>query len=103
MAVLTRPGRTGTPTRLTLALAALGGVLPAYVWSASFVDREIGLALAFLGPAALGLVRDPFAGRPRLRLAVLGALVGVFLLVYRDVRLPARFGYGWFPTAPWNA
>ncbi|WP_341720583.1 hypothetical protein QQG74_13295 [Micromonospora sp. FIMYZ51] len=28
--------------------------------------------------------------------------LGVFLVVYWDVRLPAMFGYGWFPTAPWN-
>jgi len=29
--------------------------------------------------------------------------VGVFTLVYWDVRLPAIFGYGWFPTMPYNS
>jgi hypothetical protein len=29
-------------------------------------------------------------------------LLGTFLVVYWDVRLPALFGYGWFPTMPWN-
>ncbi len=28
--------------------------------------------------------------------------VGVFTLIYWDVRLPAIFGYGWFPTMPYN-
>jgi hypothetical protein len=137
----------------------------------------IGLAFGYLGLAALGLVPDPFDRRPRLRLVVLGALIGgfivgrpyplffkllnfavesgnplygaltmmlqafgnivafavlallltftlgrwladprraapisgvallllgTFLVLYWDVRLPAMFGYGWFPTAPWN-
>jgi len=30
-------------------------------------------------------------------------LLASFLVVYWDVRLPALFGYGWFPTMPWNA
>jgi hypothetical protein len=135
------------------------------------------VAFGYLGLAGLGLVPDPFASRPRLRLLVLGALIGgfivgrpyplffkllkfavesgnpfygaltmmlqalgnvvafavlallltfaigrwladprraalisgvallllgTFLLLYWDVRLPAMFGYGWFPTAPWN-
>jgi hypothetical protein len=29
--------------------------------------------------------------------------LGVFLVLYWDVRLPSLFGYGWFPTAPWNS
>jgi hypothetical protein len=137
----------------------------------------IGLAFGYLGLAALGMVPDPLASRPRLRLVVLGALIGgfivgrpyplffkllnfavesgnpfygaltmmlqalgnvvafavlallltfasgrwladprrtalisgvallllgTFLLLYWDVRLPAMFGYGWFPMAPWN-
>lgn len=38
--------------------------------------------------------------------AVSGALLvalGVFTLVYWDIRLPASFGYGWFPVLPYNA
>jgi hypothetical protein len=27
---------------------------------------------------------------------------GAFTFLYWDLRLPARFGYGWFPTAPWQ-
>jgi multisubunit Na+/H+ antiporter MnhG subunit len=34
--------------------------------------------------------------------AVALLVAGVFTLVYWGVRLPAGFGYGWFPTAPWN-
>jgi hypothetical protein len=29
-------------------------------------------------------------------------LLGTFLVVYWDIRLPAFFGYGWFPSMPWN-
>jgi hypothetical protein len=29
-------------------------------------------------------------------------VVGTFTVLYWDLRLPARFGYGWFPTAPWS-
>jgi hypothetical protein len=28
--------------------------------------------------------------------------LGTFMIIYWDVRLPALFGYGWFPTMPWN-
>jgi hypothetical protein len=37
--------------------------------------------------------------------AVTGALLitlGVFTFVYWDLRLPANFGYGWFPTMPYR-
>jgi hypothetical protein len=37
--------------------------------------------------------------------AVTGALLialGVFTIVYWDLRLPANFGYGWFPTMPYH-
>jgi hypothetical protein len=36
---------------------------------------------------------------------VTGALLiglGIFTVVYWDVRLPSMFGYGWFPTMPYN-
>ena len=45
-------------------------------------------------------------GDPARTMAVTGALLialGVFSVVYWDVRLPAMFGHGWFPTMPWNA
>ncbi|MCT9932346.1 hypothetical protein N5079_19265 [Planotetraspora sp. A-T 1434] len=34
--------------------------------------------------------------------AVAFIVVGAFTFLYWDLRLPARFGYGWFPTAPWQ-
>jgi hypothetical protein len=46
------------------------------------------------------------ASHPARTVAVTGALLialGVFTVVYWDVRLPAMFGHGWFPTMPWNA
>jgi hypothetical protein len=42
---------------------------------------------------------------PARTVAVTGALLialGVFSFVYWDVRLPAMFGHGWFPTMPYN-
>jgi hypothetical protein len=29
--------------------------------------------------------------------------VGVFTVIYWTVRVPAIFGYGWFPTMPYNS
>lgn len=158
------------------------GEVPVRLLQSSVVFGLIGLAFAYLGLAALRVVPDPFAHRPRLRLAVLGGLVGgflvgrpyplfrrlfehavdtgnpfygalafllqsvgnvllvavlavlvvalsrgaalrwlsenparasaiagvallalgVFMVVYWDVRVPAMFGFGWFPTMPWN-
>ena len=165
-----------------LSTATVGSGIPVRLIQSSVVFGLIGIAFGCLGLAALGVVPDPFAARPRARLVVLGALIGLFLvgrpyplffkllgfavesgnpfygaltmvlqalgnilvlavltvvlalalgsragralaeprraaviggvallllgtfmLVYWDVRLPARFGYGWFPTAPWNA
>lgn len=46
------------------------------------------------------------SARPTLTIAVTAALLialGTFTVVYWDVRLPAMFGYGWFPTMPYNA
>ena len=43
--------------------------------------------------------------RPTRTVAVTGALLialGVFTFVYWDVRLPAMFGFGWFPRMPYN-
>jgi hypothetical protein len=161
-----------------LSTAVTQNSVPVRLIQSVVVFGLIGLAFGYLGLAALGLVPDPFARRPRVRLVVLGALIGgfivgrpyplfvkllnfavesgnpfygaltmmlqafgnlvafavlalllafglgrwladaqraalisgiallllgTFLLLYWDVRLPAMFGYGWFPTAPWNA
>jgi len=45
------------------------------------------------------------AGHPRRTLAVTGALLlalGVFTVVYWTVRVPASFGFGWFPVMPYK-
>ena len=45
------------------------------------------------------------SSRPTRTVAVTGAMLialGVFSVVYWDVRLPAMFDYGWFPTMPYN-
>jgi hypothetical protein len=163
-----------------LSTATIGDGFPVRLIQSSVVFGLIGLAFIAVGAAALGLLPDPFAGRPRARLITLGALVagflvgrpyplfhklleqavdshnpfygafvmllqslgnilimtvialllttvgavrrwmtepgraallvgvslvvlGSFLVFYWDVRLPAHFGYGWFPTMPWNA
>ena len=41
-------------------------------------------------------------GAPVAITATMLLAVGVFTLIYWDVRLPAIFGYGWFPTMPYN-
>jgi cytochrome c biogenesis protein CcdA len=165
-----------------LSTATVGSGMPVRLVQSVVVFGLVGLAFGYLGLAALALVPDPFAARPRLRLVVLGVLVGAFLVgrpyplffkllgfavesgnpaygaltmmlqafgtivvfaalallltaglgervarwlthppraalaggvallllgaflvLYWDVRLPARFGYGWFPAAPWNS
>jgi hypothetical protein len=51
-----------------------------------------------------GLIRW-LASRPARTLAISGALLlglGVFTVVYWTVRVPAMFGYGWFPTMPYR-
>lgn len=45
------------------------------------------------------------AGDPRRLMVVTGSLLialGVFTVVYWDIRVPAIFGIGWFPTMPYN-
>ncbi|WP_212994186.1 hypothetical protein [Actinoplanes auranticolor] len=156
--------------------------MPVRLVQSMVVFGLIGLAFVWLGLAALGVIRDPFAERPAARVVLLGALVGGFLIgrpyplfnklfhwavetgnplygagafvlqslgnivlvavlfalivvlsrgrfvywlasrptrtaavtgallvglgiftvVYWDVRLPAMFGHGWFPTMPYN-
>jgi hypothetical protein len=42
------------------------------------------------------------AGRMATVSAVALIIGGAFLIFYWGVRLPAGFGYGWFPVMPWN-
>ncbi|MFD2765109.1 hypothetical protein [Micromonospora eburnea] len=155
--------------------------VPVRLIQSSVVFGVIGLALTYLGLAALGLLPDVFAHRPVGRVVTIGALVGGFLIgrpyplfnklfhwaadtgnpaygalaftlqslgnillvtlifavivlvtrgrfirwmadprratvvtgallvalgiftvVYWDLRVPARFGIGWFPSMPYN-
>jgi hypothetical protein len=56
------------------------GGMPVRLVQSSVVFGVVGLALVYLGLAALGVVRDVFAGRPTARVVFLGALVGAFLI-----------------------
>lgn len=87
--------------------------MPVHLLQSSVVFGLIGLAFLFLGLAALGVVRDPLADRhPRVRPLVLGALLGglligrpfplFFKLFTYAAETAAMFGWGWFPTMPWN-
>ena len=158
------------------------GDVPVRLLQSSIVFGLIGLALLYLGLTALRVLPDPFAARPRLRVLLLGALIGgfligrpyplfrklfgwaadtgnplygsaafvlqslgnillavavfallvlvtrggfirrlaadrrraavvsgsllialgVFTVVYWVLRVPARYGIGWFPAVPWN-
>lgn len=168
--------------RLPQLSTELVGGMPVRLVQSSVVFGVIGLALLWLGLAALRVVPDPFEGRPVARVITLGALIGgfligrpyplfnklfhwavdngnplygaaafvlqslgnivivtvvfallilltrgrflswlsasprrtmlvtgsmlvalgVFTVVYWDLRVPALFGFGWFPTMPYN-
>lgn len=79
--------------------------------AATFVLQSAGnvvlMAVAF---AAVVYVRDAaalewLAARPGRRARVTGGALlaaGTFTFVYWVLRVPAIFGYGWFPRMPWN-
>jgi hypothetical protein len=78
----------------------------------AFVLQSIGnilvLSALFLALSYLigGRLRRWLASRPaRITAFTAGAFLvaALFLLVYWDIRVLARLGYFWFPTAPWNA
>jgi hypothetical protein len=56
------------------------GELSARSIQSMIVFGVIGIAMTYLGLAALKIVRDPFATRPRARMLFLGVLVGGFLI-----------------------
>ncbi|GAA4444090.1 hypothetical protein GCM10023170_021210 [Phytohabitans houttuyneae] len=56
------------------------GEMPVRIIQSSVVFGIIGLALTYLGLAALGTLPDIFAGRPTARVVTLGALIGGFLI-----------------------
>jgi hypothetical protein len=78
---------------LALALQALGNVL--------VLAALVVVLRAAAGWPPLRWLTDPRRAALTASLALL--VLGTFLIIYWDVRLPARFGYGWFPTMPWNS
>ncbi|WP_327047013.1 sulfite exporter TauE/SafE family protein [Microbispora sp. NBC_01189] len=78
--------------------------------AAVFVLQSLGnitlmaLLFAVLVYATRGRFTRWLTARPA-RVATITAVaflvVGAFTFLYWDVRLPAMFGYGWFPTASW--
>ena len=73
-----------------------------------FVLQSVGnivvVALLFLLITTLskGRVQRWMSTRAGTFTAVAFITVGTFSAVYWMVRVPAIFGYGWFPTMPWN-
>ncbi|MFC4512942.1 hypothetical protein [Streptomyces ehimensis] len=67
-----------------LSTATGGGGIPPRALQALIVFTLIGLAMVWLGFSALGLAPDPLAGRTRnperLRLLLIGALIGGFVI-----------------------
>lgn len=79
--------------------------------AAAFVLQSLGNIVLVTGVFVLLVLgtRGRFvrwlAGSPRRTTLLTAALLiglGVFTVVYWDIRLPARFGIGWFPTMPYN-
>jgi hypothetical protein len=79
--------------------------------AAAFVLQSLGnvLVVTVMFLAVAGLTRGRFVGwlarNPRWSAALTGALLiafGVFALAYWDLRVPAAFGFGWFPIMPYN-
>lgn len=78
----------------------------------AFVLQSIGnivivsALFALLIVASRGRFVRWLASDPARTAAITGAMLialGVFMIVYWNVRLPAMFDYGWFPTMPYNA
>jgi hypothetical protein len=63
-----------------LSERVLANGMPERLIQSAVVFGLIGAAFVYLGLGALGVVRDPFARRPRARLLALGALIGGFLI-----------------------
>lgn len=79
--------------------------------AASFVLQSVGnvLLVVLLAVVLMMVTRGGVArwlvANPRRAAAIAGfalVMLGVFLVVYWDIRVPAGRGYGWFPTMPWN-
>ena len=86
---------TGNPLygAATFALQSIGNILIVTVLFALLILGTRGRFLTWL------------AGSPRRMSLVSGTLLlalGVFTVVYWDLRVPSIFGFGWFPEMPYN-
>ncbi|MBB4905797.1 hypothetical protein [Actinophytocola algeriensis] len=86
---------TGNPLygAATFALQSLGNIVIVTVLFALLILGTRGRFLTWL------------AGSPRRMSMVSGTLLlalGVFTVVYWDLRVPSIFGFGWFPEMPYN-
>jgi hypothetical protein len=79
--------------------------------AAAFVLQSLGniVVLVVLFALILAVTRGRFltwfAGDPRRAAVFTGAMLvalGVFTVVYWDLRVPSIFGFGWFPEMPYN-
>jgi len=79
--------------------------------AAAFVLQSLGniAIVAALFVLVVLLTRGGFlrlvGADPKRTIAITGSLLvalGVFTVVYWTIRVPAMFGYGWFPTMPYN-
>lgn len=73
-------GLVGTSMPQFSTAQSVPGMLSARSIQSMIVFGLIGLAMVYLGLAALRIVPDPFASRPRARMIFLGVLVGGFLI-----------------------
>ena len=62
------------------------------------------MAVLFLLISLTGAPRWLRATPSRVRTATAFALIagGAFTIIYWGIRVPSKFGYGWFPTMPWK-
>lgn len=79
--------------------------------AAAFILQSLGniVVLVVLFALILAVTRGRFltwfAGNPRRAAVFTGAMLvalGVFTVVYWDLRVPSIFGFGWFPEMPYN-
>ncbi|GAA3233780.1 hypothetical protein ACFO1B_23435 [Dactylosporangium siamense] len=80
----------------------------AFAFTLQSVGNIVVMAVLFLALSYLigGRLRRWLAARPaRITALTAGAflIAALFMLGYWELRLLGRFGYLWFPTAPWNA
>ena len=81
------------------------GFLWAYLWFPIGIYATMwAMFLALTTGPGVRLQQRLAANPQRLATVTAAALLigGAFLIVYWGVRLPAAFGYGWFPKMPWH-